>query len=439
MVKPRKQSLWASYWESMTLESLELLEFELLREQLHYMYDRSEFYRSQLALAGLRVGDITDRAVLSRVPLTEKRQLAEYQRQGDLFGPHQCASLEDIIRVVGTGGTSGLPMRLGWTRNDVEIYSEMGARALWTAGVRPTDFFINCFNYSIYAGGVMDHISFERIGASILPYGVGNSSRLLQMLLDIRTPLSLYSTPSYAVRLAEVAEQQRVDRDDIGFIKAVFSGEAGLQVSGYRDRIEQLWNMTTNDLFGLAELGVQSAECEYRQGMHYSGAGLVFLEIIDGTTRAPLALEDGVIGEAVYSTLRREACPLLRFRSHDLVQLFTKPCDCGRSSPRLKILGRTDDMFVVKGVNVFPLAIQQVLTNLSPTVTGEFQIVLSKPPPFDYAPLLIVEKDRGDEKQIRGLVKEAIRMQLGITFDVQVTDRGTIVSEHKTQRVLRKY
>ena len=214
----------------------------------------------------------------------EKSEITESQKQGELFGPHQCAEFKDIVRIVGTGGTSGQPTRIGWTDNDIKNYNEMGARGLWTTGCRPDELVVNCFNYSLYAGGIMDHMTFEYLGAAILPYGVGRSERLLEMLQGFPksgATYALYSTPSYALRLHEVAQTMGIDLRDLGFTKGYFSGEAGLQVPGYRQRIEEAWGMKAMDLYGAAEFGVQSGECEYQQGLHYSGGGLVVAELIE--------------------------------------------------------------------------------------------------------------------------------------------------------------
>lgn len=172
-------TFWSKKLETMPVEYLYRYEAPLLARQIAYLYANSDYYRAQFDDAGIRPQDITCQEALEQVPFTEKRDLAQTQREGALIGPHQCAPMSDIVRLVGTGGTSGKPMRIGWTREDVHAYNEMGARALWILGCRPDDLVLNCFNYSIYAGGVMDHMSFEHLGATILAYGVGKSRALL--------------------------------------------------------------------------------------------------------------------------------------------------------------------------------------------------------------------------------------------------------------------
>ncbi|NKB64327.1 MAG: hypothetical protein GKR95_20160 [Gammaproteobacteria bacterium] len=310
-------------------------------------------------------------------------------------------------------------------------------------GCRPDDLVINCFNYSVYAGGVMDHMSFETLGASILAYGVGKTRELLGLLADLPGSKCLYSTPSYAIRLVEVATQSGINPLDLKLNKGFFSGEAGLQIPGYRNRIESTWAMSSHDLYGVAELGCQSAECEYREGMHFCGTGLVIAELVDSDNGVVKPMTDGETGELVFTSIKREASPMIRLRTHDFVQVFTEPCRCGRSSFRFRTLGRSDDMFIVKGVNIFPTGIQDIITQLQPQLTGEFQIVLDKPPPFDYSPRLLVEvaNDFPQQKypELMLEVEHKIKRQAGFGVLVELVKQGTIASEHKTRRVLRPY
>ena len=436
-------TIWNQEPETMSAKELRRYETPLLARQIEYLYANSEYYRAQLDGAGIKPKKITCHEALEQVPFTEKKDLAQAQREGALIGPHQCAPLIDIVRLVGTGGTSGKPMRIGWTREDVHGYNEMGARALWILGCRPGDLVLNCFNYSIYAGGVMDHMAFEHLGASILAYGVGKSRALLDMFADLPGEKCLYSTPSYAVRLAEVAAEAGIDPLSLNIRKGFFSGEAGLQVPGYRQKIEKTWGMSTHDLYGIAELGCQSAECQHQDGMHFCGQGHVIAELIDSDTGAVKKMQDGETGELVYTAIKRQASPLLRLRSHDFVEVRTSPCACGRTGFRFHTKGRSDDMFVVKGVNVFPTAIQDVLHNLEPRLTCEFQIALDAPPPFDYAPRLLVEVARDlPLDQHTALIRETealVSRKAGFAARVDLVAQGTIASEHKTKRVLRNY
>ena len=440
------------YWneEIETLPAAEIarLESERLRAQLPYMAATSDFFRAKFDQAGLKPEAVARREDLAKLPFTEKRELAASQADGSLIGVNQCARLEEIVRIQATGGTTGQPLRVAFTRQDVADYCEIGARALWAAGCRPGEIVFECMNYSLYAGGVSDHMCFETLGAATLPYGVGQSKRLLEMMAQIRDELAIWATPSYAVRLAEVAMQEGLSPGEIGLAKGYFSGEAGLQVPGYRERIERAWGLSAADVYGVGELGLHCGECEYRSGFHYAPTGVVLTELIDPESAEPLAFEEGAfeegaVGEFVYTSLRRAAGPVLRLRSHDLMQVFTEPCQCGRTSFRFKVLGRSDDMFIVKGVNVFPLAVQAALTALQPRLTGEFRILLDRPPPIDYAPRIQVEvAHEVPEEDLADLIAEtqaALRKDCNFTAAIEPVPQGTIPSEKKTRRLYRTY
>ncbi len=440
------KTFWDFDIETMTLSQSQKFEGPLIAEQIRRVYEKSDYYGKKFDIAGIDPQSIDSYASLATLPFTEKSDIVEQQQSGKLFGTNQCAPFEDIVRVVGTGGSSGTPTRLAWTKADIESYSEMGARALWAMGCRPDDMVINCFNYSIYAGGVMDHGSFEHLGAAILPYGVGQSMRLLNLLAALPQRdcgYALYSTPSYAIRLADLANDNEIDLAKLNIKKGFFSGEPGLQVKDYRQKIETAWGMQAMDLYGAAEVGVQSGECEHRTGLHYCGTGHVAAELIHSESGEVMEMRDGAIGELVFTTLRREACPLIRLRTHDTVKIYTDPCRCGRGGIRFHVLGRNDDMFIVKGVNVFPLSIQEVLLSQRPDVTGEFFIVLDCPPPIDYAPLIVLEvADQTTPVDYSSLVEKLIRtiaLHSGFTPTINLVKQGSIASEHKTKRLYRQY
>ena len=434
---------WDEEIETMPPEKLRLLEGELLHKQAAYVYANNPYYAAKFDSVNVKPDDIKDQADLAKLPFTEKKELSESQKDGALFGANLSVPIEKTVRIMGTGGTTGQPLRLGYTHNDIQTYSEQGARSGWAMGCRPDDIVFNCFNYSLYAGGVADHSSFELLGANIIAYSVGKSQRLLEMMAHLEDKLCLYATPSYAIRLSERASEAGIDLRGLKVRKGFFSGEAGLQVPGYRQRIENLWDMKARDLYGTSEVGGHSAECEHLNGLHFFGAGLVIAELINPESGEVIEMTDEATGELVFTTLKYEACPLLRLRTHDFVQVYTEPCACGRTSFRFHVLGRSDDMFVVKGVNVFPLGVQEVLLSMQPQVTGEFYIVLDKAPPIDYAPQLVLEvaHDVPEEKYsaLSTAVRDLVREKLGFTADIEFVEQGSIASEHKTRRLYRAY
>jgi phenylacetate-CoA ligase len=437
------RDIWNEEIETLTPAQLSRLESERLREQMIYVYWASPWYRALFDEAGVRPHEIRSRADLPRLPLTEKAQLADLQAGGALLGAHQCAPLERIVRIQATGGTTAQPLRIGLTRRDVEDYCEMGARALWANGCRPGDVVFECMNYSLYAGGVSDHMTFETVGAATIPYGVGQSARLLEMMRRIDADVCLWSTPSYAIRLLDVAAEAGVPTHEVRLRKGFFSGEAGMQIVELRDRIEREWGLLAADLYGTAELGMHSGECQRRAGLHFGGTGFVLVELVDPQSAEPLALAEGVVGEFVYTSIRRESCPLVRMRSHDLMQVFTEPCGCGRTSFRFTTLGRSDEMFIVKGVNVFPLGVRAVLATLRPRLTGECYVVLDRPPPIDEPPRVVAEVARdvpvGSHDALAAEAAAALARESNLTADVALVPEGSIASERKTRRLYRAY
>jgi phenylacetate-CoA ligase len=434
---------WNAEIETLKPGDVRRLEDDRLREQIAFDYATSPFYRAMLDDAGVKPEGIRHVEDLARIPFMEKSEVAASQADGTLLGINQCAPLERIVRIQATGGTTGRPIRIGLTRRDIKDYGEMGARALWAMGCRPGEVVFECMNYNLYSGGLSDHLTFETLGAATIPFGVGQSERLLTMMAGLRDPVGIWATPSYAIRLAEVAREHGIDPRSVGLRKGYFSGEAGLQVPGYRDKVEGIWGMVARDQYGTGELGLHSGECERLDGVHFGGTGFAVAELIDPDTGDVLPFIDGQQGEVVYTSIRREASPLLRMRSHDLMQVFTEPCSCGRTSFRFRILGRSDDMFIVKGVNVFPLAIQTSLMSLAPRVTGEFRVDLDRPPPIDYPVPMAVEVDAdvsrdGHDALAREIV-ERLQRDLNFTADVTLVQPGAIAGEGKTRRVIRSY
>lgn len=442
-VEVRDRRFWNEDIETMTPDARRQLEDERLAEQIAYEYATSPYYRSTLDAARVRPADIRGLDDLPAIPFMEKTEVAASQADGTLLGVNQCAPLDRIVRIQATGGTTGRPIRIGLTRRDIEDYGEMGARALWAMGCRPGDVVFECMNYNLYSGGLSDHLTFETLGAATIPFGVGHSERLLTMMSGLADPFGIWATPSYAVRLADVAREMGFEPRDIGLRKGYFSGEAGLQIPGYREKVEALWGMTARDQYGTGELGLHSGECEALDGVHFGGIGFAVAELIDPDTGDVLPFTDGQQGEVVYTSIRREASPLLRMRSHDVMQIFTEPCRCGRTSWRFRVLGRSDDMFIVKGVNVFPLAIQTSLMTLAPRLTGEFQVILDRPPPIDYSVPVTVEVGpdvaaTGHEALAREVV-DRLQRDVNFTADVRFVGPGTIAGEGKTRRVVRSY
>lgn len=437
-------TLWNRCVEALACHEWPVREDTLLAAQLAYVREKSAFYQRKLRAVG---SGIIDRQALATLPFTEKDELREDQEEFPPFGSYLAASPEAVVRVHKTSGTTGRPLYIALTRRDVEMTQECGARAFFASGLRPGDRVVHCLNYQLWAGGLTDHLSLERVGATVVPFGVGNTRGLLRTIRDLRID-AISSTPSYLVHLADIVRKElNVEPHELGLRKGFFGGEPGLQNPRVREHIEQTWGLRAMDAnYGMADvLSIFGSECERREGLHFHGQEMLLVELIDPTTHGRIEIETGATGELVYTNLAREAQPLVRYRSHDVAQIVaSEVCDCGRTSFRFRILGRSDEMVHVRGVNVFPSAIAEVLASFGTDLTGEFQIVLHAPPPYD---MLKIRAETSESRSTQAPAAElgdriaaALREQLNFRADIELAPCGTLPrTEGKAIRVVKSY
>jgi phenylacetate-CoA ligase len=424
---------WAAYFdeqtETMPAAWTRRLEEDLLVDQVTRCYERSPFWRRKLGVAGVRPEHVLGAGDLRRIPFTTKEELRASQEAEPPLGDFACADPVDVVRIHLTSGTTGKPLVLGYTAEDLKTSARIGARAFWTAGVRPDDIVLHCLNYSFYTGGLIDHDSLEETGATMVPVGLGQSKRLLEVWDDLR-PTALFSTLTYPLYLAETAQQGGVEPDRLGLRKLVVAGEPGGQLAGTRARLEGLWGATMRDTYGLSDVwGTFAAECEAREGLHFSGQDGVLVELIDPDSGESLEIEPGATGELVFTHLAREASPVIRFRSRDLAEILGLECACGRTGFRFRVAGRSDDMFRVRGVNVFPSSLEGVLREHG---LDRFAVVLERfpvEPPVE----VLVEGVDGREDELAEIVKE----RLGFTCVVRAATLPRV--EAKAKRLYRLY
>jgi phenylacetate-CoA ligase len=436
---------WNTDLETMQPAALHQLENEYLRTQLDYVWARSAFYQARFTEAGVKREDIRDVADLPLLPFTEKDECRRDQQEHPPFGSYLAATQEQVIRAHKTSGTTGRALYVALTHHDRTLMNECAARAFWAAGLRPSDTVVHCLNYCLWVGGFSDHENLETTGATIVPFGVGHTARLIQTIRELQIN-AISATPSYMLPLAEAVRAQGLNPRDLGLRKGFFGAEPGMSEPGVRARMEEIWDIRAMDAnFGMADvLSIMGSECEYRQGLHFHAQGAVAVELIEPDSGSPLTFTEGAEGELVYTHLRKEAQPLVRYRARDVVRILgTGPCACGRTSFRFRILGRSDDMLHVRGVNVFPTAVGNVLARLSDQLSGEFQILVDHPPPHHYlrvrvelaqhlAPDLV-----GDVSQ---QIIQALREQLNFRAEPELVAYGTLPrTEQKAHRVVRTY
>jgi phenylacetate-CoA ligase len=396
-----------------------------LRAQLHYLERSSPFWRE-------RVGGRTD-ADLPDLPLTTKSDLRADQAACPPFGLRLCAPRSALVRLHVTSGTTGEPVAIGLTRADHAANSAVGGAAFRIAGVRPDHTIAHCLNYALYAGGIADHMALEDTGATVVPVGVGQSRRLLELIPALGID-AVFGTLSFPAHLAARAREAGIDPRALGVRHLVTAGEPGGGLAAVRREIEAAWGATVADTFGMSDVwSTMAGECGEGDGMHLTTEGHAILELVEPGSDAPVAIEDGASGELVWTHLRREASPLLRYRSGDLGTVWTSPCACGRATPRIRIDGRTDDMLRVQAVNIHPGAIGAVLEGLAGV--GRHAVVADGDP---IAPPLRVYVETTDGAPAPAAIAAELHARLRARFEVTALAPGTLpVAEHKTRTVYR--
>jgi phenylacetate-CoA ligase len=400
-----------------------------LQDQLAYLEASSPFYRERLRGVRDRVRTPGD---LRELPLTTKEELRDGQRRDPPFGPHLCAPRECLVRMHVTSGTTGEPVAVGFTRRDHEANSAVGGEAFRIAGVRPDDIVAHCLNYALYAGGIADHMALEASGATVVPVGTGQSRRLLELIPRLGIT-AMFGTLSFPAYLADRAREAGVDPGELGLRHIVTAGEPGAGLEAVRSEIEAAWGTTVADSFGMSDVwSTMAGACEQGEGLHLTVGEHAVLELVDPDSGVPLELEDGASGELVWTHLRREASPLLRYRSGDLGRVWTSPCACGRSSPRIRIDGRRDDMLRVQAVNVYPQAIGAILA-AEPRL-GRHCVVAEGDP---VEPPLRVYVEAPADVDLAGIA-ERLHAALRARFALIRLEPGSLpVAEHKTRIVHR--
>ncbi len=401
------------------------------REQLAYLLARSPFYRQKLA--GHDTGGGLDS--IAGLPLTDKREVKATCTPDNPFGAHLCVGRDELARIYSTSGTTGTPSYIPLTATDVENWVTGSARSYAASGIGPGDTVVTTYNAGPFvAGAALD--AFARIGVTHVPVGTGSSERLLLAIEQLRAD-AVVLTPSYAAYLLELA-----DLKGSSVRRVLVAGEPGGGEPAFRAQLEEGWGARVTEAMGIGDIGPSLwGECEEQEGMHLGARGFVHAELIDPDTAEALPFEDGAQGELVLTHLRHRAAPLVRFRTRDHVVVKTGPCACGRTAPRVRCIGRTDDMLIVRGVNVFPAAIREVVGGFAPRVSGSILVRprsrgVKQEPPLP----VTVELARGAEEDdsLAGAIRESIRSVLVVQTQVELVPWGSLErSEYKLRLIER--
>ncbi len=408
------------------------------RLQLGYLLERSPFYAAKLRAAGF--GDAASAGgldAIAKLPFTDKDEIRRSQAEAPPFGSHLAADPAAVIRVYSTSGTTGDPCYMPLTARDLASWTEISSRSFFATGIRPGMRVASTFNAGPFvAGAALDTMA--ALGACHIPVGKGNTARLIRALELIR-PEALLCTPSYALHLLEALAERGIAADRLGLRRLCVAGEPGAGEEAFRTRVQAgFGGALMCEAMGIGDVSISLwGECDAQAGMHFSGGDHVHVELIDPASGDPVELRDGAEGELVYTALTREAVPLLRFRSRDHVVWWSSRCACGRTTPRVRCIGRTDDMLIVRGVNLFPSAVRSVVAGFAPRVGGAMRLrprhrgVRQEPP----VPLHVeLAPGEAPDEALAEAIAAAVRATLLASVKVTLLPHGALGrSEYKTK------
>ncbi len=400
----------------------------LYRVEIARLFAHSRFYRKKLTEAGFdgsaAVGGLDS---IGALPFTEKDELRASRSEAEPIGTHLAVPMAEVARIYSTSGTTGTPSYVPLTADDLADWAVISARSYAASGIGRGDRLIATYNVGPFvAGATID--AFTKLGLTIIPVGSGNTDRLMAAVRLLKAD-AIALTPSYALHLAEWALEHGINPAETSVRRLLVAGEPGGGEPAMRARLEGAWDAEVTEAMGIGDIAVSLwGECHHRQGMHFSGRGFVHFELIDPETGAPVPLIDGAEGELVYTHLRHRAAPLLRFRSRDHVRVWVSPCPCGRTAPRVRCIGRTDDMLIVRGVNVFPTAVREVVNEFVPAVSGVLSI-RPRVKRFRQDPPLKVMVELAEGQSGEGLtetIRARIRDKLIFTAEVVLVPFGSL-------------
>jgi phenylacetate-CoA ligase len=433
IIKEESIMVWNKEFECMPVEKLQQFQLDKLKETVKWVAERVPFYKKKFEESGVKEDDIKSLSDISKLPFTVKNDLR------DNYPFELCAvPLKDVVRIHASSGTTGKPIIGPYTRDDIEQWRECVARNLWSYGVREGDIVQNAYGYGLFTGGLGVHQGALKLGCTIIPISSGITKRQITIMKDLGTTV-LCSTPSYALTIVERAEEMGVSIKDLPLKIGIFGAEPWTEAM--RKEIEERMGITAMNIYGLTELcgpGV-AYECEEQKGMHINEDNFI-AEVVDPATLEPLPL--GEKGELVFTAIQRRAMPLIRYRTKDITILTREKCSCGRTFIKMdRIFGRSDDMLIISGVNVFPSQIESLLLEI-PEVEPQYRLVVRK---VGYLDKLTVEVEAKKEifKQgkpvlysVESKIVSHIKQSIGITVEVDLLEPKTIErSEGKAQRV----
>ncbi|HCC34751.1 MAG TPA: CoF synthetase [Ruminococcaceae bacterium] len=425
---------WNEELETLSRGRLEELQLRSLQEELAHAYANSPYYKRAWDEAGVHPDDVKTLGDLTKFPFIDKKTQRDTQGVGSFLGELAAVPEEDVVFVSTSSGSTGVPTLSPFTAQDFDEFQETEARLFWQAGLRPNDRYVHALNFALYVGGP-DVIGAQRTGALCIWAGAIPSERLL-FILKTYQPTVIWTSPSYIIALGEKALQSGIDpKKDLSIKKIIVAGEMGGSIGATRQAITDIWGAELYDFYGLSDIfGACAAHCEYHDGLHIAEEH-IYVETVDLSTGE--LLPPGERGELVYTTLRKKARPIIRFRTGDIGRIDLTPCKCGRTHGRIFVDGRKDDMFIVSAVNVYPSDIEYVIRAL-PEISNEYTIrIFEENYTCKYEVNVENVTEQTDDK-IRELVINALKARIGVKpAIVNVLPGGTLErSTHKAKRVI---
>jgi len=414
-------------------EEIREIQEKNLQKQMAYLAKNSVMYQKKFAEAGIKFEDIKTIKDLAKIPFTVKQDLRDSLQAAPPFGLHQAAPLSDIVQMQASSGTTGSPAYVALTENDLVSWNELSARGFYACGINPGDFVLHGFSMSKgFVGGIPCMQAVQNMGAIDIPVGAdGGVDRLLRACADIK-PRVLLGAPNFLLHVAALApEILGKSASELGIEQIVVGGEPGGGIPAIREALEEAWGAKVCEMMGGTDLGViYWAECSEQDGMHMICQDEIAVELIDPDTEEVIEFKKGVTGELIYTAINREASPVVRFKSGDHIIVTDTECGCGRTGPKIRCFGRTDDMLIIRGINVFPSAIQDLILQLEPETNGVMRVYADFEGHTSQSNLKVFvergeSRSKEDDAELTALVEQSIKNSLSFKAKVIIVDANS--------------
>ena len=414
-----------------------------LKRQFEHVYQNSPFYRNHHRYHGVH-HDVLE--YLHDLPFTDKKAVLEDQMLYPPFGTNLCVSATHLSRVHKTSGSSETPLLIALTAHDIKHIVKTGSKCFKNSGIKNNDIVIHCLNYNMWAGGYTDHQSMEATGATVIPFGVGNTVQLIRTIQQIK-PTAIHCTPSYLKKIERVLQEEFTSLlpKNLGLKTGLFGAESGLQNPIFRKSIEDTWSIKAmNANYGLSEvLSVFASESVNQEGLEFQASDVLYPEIIDNNSGIPLSIENGVFGELVLTNLSKESQPYIRYKTGDLVRVLRVLSNNNDEFKfSFEVCGRVDNMLVIKGINVYTSSIEQILKKYEGVISGFFDILVSKDDPIDQIVLRVSTiKDESNQLLLNTVLSQIhsdLAHTIGVSIDVIDCDLSDIITDNNKIKTIKR-